>query len=101
MADKICKTDLVSMIHGTTHYEKYKIQLTIEDLFTQIKTALKQGKTIEIRGFGSFVPKFREGRDSARNPKTGGTIKVEPHYVATFKPGQELKKDMRKIPVTD
>ena len=38
-------------------------------------------------------------KEKARNPKTGEILSVEPHYVAAFRAGQELKKALMEIPV--
>jgi nucleoid DNA-binding protein len=45
------------------------------------------GKTVELRGFGTFEVKKRKGRKRARNPKTGENVAVKDHGVATFRPG--------------
>ena len=38
--------------------------------------------------------KKRNGRKNARNPKTGETKNIPPHYVAAFKAGRELKNSL-------
>ena len=54
-------------------------------------TAMKEGKNIEIRGFGSFKIKKRKGR-MARNPRTGAQVKVDEHFVPIFKVSKEMKQ---------
>ena len=58
----------------------------------EIKKSLENGSTIELRGFGTFEPRLRKGREKAHNPKTGEILSVAPHYVAAFRAGQDLKK---------
>ena len=72
----------------------------LETLLENIKTSLKDGATIELRGFGTFEPRLRKGRSRARNPKTGEQLSVAPHYVAAFRSGQELKNALWELPVS-
>jgi nucleoid DNA-binding protein len=58
-------------------------------------TGLKTGDRIELRGFGSFVAKERKPR-SARNPKTGESVKVPRRNTITFKLGTEIKAEINK-----
>jgi integration host factor subunit beta len=61
-------------------------------LIEEIKDALVDRKTIELRGFGTFEVRVRKGRQKARNPRTGETVSVKAHGVAAFKPGRDLKQ---------
>ncbi len=97
--DKLTKIDLVESVYLNTKVERQQIQLVVDNLFEQIKMSLEDGKTIELRGFGTFEKRLRKGRSKARNPKTGETVSVEPHYVAVFRPGRELKKNIWNLPV--
>lgn len=53
--------------------------------------ALKEGRGIEIRGFGSYKVKKKNARN-ARNPKTGEKVFVDEHFVPTFKFSKEFKE---------
>ena len=96
---KITKYDLVESIYQNTKCEKHVVQNIVENLFTELKSALKDGATIELRGFGTFEPRLRRGRSRARNPKTGEQLSVSPHYVAAFRSGQDLTKALWNLPV--
>ena len=100
-ANKITKYDLVESVYQNTKFEKHVIQDVVENLFEQIKQSLKDGNTIELRGFGTFEPRLRKGRSKARNPRTGEQLSVAPHYVAAFRSGQELKKALWTLPIQD
>ena len=89
---KITKYDLVESIYQNTKCEKRVVQQVVESFLEEVKNSLESGSTIELRGFGTFEPRLRKGRVSARNPKTGEKLSVDPHYVAAFRSGQELKK---------
>lgn len=96
---KITKGDIVEQIHLKKNLEKKFLQEVFDGFIEELKNALKNGSTVEIRGFGTLEPRLRKGRSKARNPKTGEIISVEPHYVAAFRAGQELKKSLMEIPV--
>ncbi len=96
---KVTKYDLVESVFQSTKCEKRVVQEVVENLLIQLKDSLKEGSTIELRGFGTFEPRLRKGRSKARNPKTGEQLSVAPHYVAAFRSGQELKKALWDLPV--
>jgi integration host factor subunit beta len=96
---KVTKYDLVESVYQNTKCEKKIVQDVIENLLVELKNSLKDGSTIELRGFGTFEPRLRKGRSKARNPKTGEQLSVAPHYVAAFRSGQELKKSLWELPV--
>ncbi len=93
------KYDLVESVYQQTNCDKKIVQSVIESLLEQIKESLKQSATIELRGFGTFELRLRKGKSSARNPKTGEHVSVEPHYVAAFRSGQELKNALWSLPL--
>ncbi|MBP5452879.1 MAG: HU family DNA-binding protein, partial [Treponema sp.] len=54
-AKKVTKYDLIEAIYqDSTGYEKKVVQDVLELLLQNIKGALKDGSTIELRGFGTF-----------------------------------------------
>ena len=98
MADlKVTKSDLIDAVYKTTDVEKQDIQKVIDSFLLHTRESLEKGSTIELRGFGTFEVRLRKGRSVARNPKTGETLSVEPHYVAAFRAGQILKDALWKL----
>jgi len=94
---KFTKADLVSSLYGKTGMNRKEIG-TMLDLFVhEIKSALMQHCVIELRGFGTFEVKVRKARSGARNPKTGEAVSVRSHGIVSFRPGRELKRDVRGI----
>jgi integration host factor subunit beta len=95
MADKkYTKADILDAIYDRTDLERNDIR-RITDLFIdEIKNALIDRKTIELRGFGTFEVRIRKGREKARNPRTGEAVSVEAHGVAAFRPGRDLKESV-------
>ena len=94
MAEKVTKTGIVDKIYENEKYERQDVLYIVDAFLEELKTSLVNGSSVELRGFGTFEPRLRKGKKSARNPKTGETIAVEPHYVAAFRAGRELKDSL-------
>lgn len=60
-----------------------------------IKEAVAEGDTVQLVGFGTFGSKERAAR-TARNPQTGGTIKIAAKKVPSFKAGKGFKDAVNK-----
>ena len=96
MNKKIVRADLAEDLHGFAggRIGREEAARIIDRIFWKMKNEIADGNTIELRGFGTLYAKKRNGRKNARNPKTGETKNIPPHYVAAFKAGQELKKSL-------
>jgi integration host factor subunit beta len=62
----------------------------VDAFLDAIKEALRDGKNIEVRGFGTFKIRQRRTR-MARNPRTGTPVEVSARPVPVFKPSKELR----------
>jgi integration host factor subunit beta len=91
-AKKYTKADILDAIYNKTDIEHNDIKRIMDFFIEEVKNALIDGKTIELRGFGTLEVRVRKGRQRARNPRTGETVSVETHGVATFRPGRDLKQ---------
>lgn len=89
---KLTKAEIVEKISESVVVSKKDIHAIIDLFFDEVKTALVTDKVVEFRGFGTFEVRTRKGRERARNPKTGETVKVQNHGVVVFRPGKELKE---------
>ncbi|HSD64197.1 MAG TPA: HU family DNA-binding protein [Ignavibacteriaceae bacterium] len=85
------KADIVDKVATGTGLTKLETEAIIEGFFRTVIDALKQGKNIEIRGFGSYKVKKKRERQ-ARNPKTGEQVFVPEHFVPTFKFSKDFKE---------
>ena len=94
---KLTKAEIVDAIHSKVDVDRKKIQKVVDLFLEEVKIGLVSNKVIELRGFGTFEIKIRKGRKKARNPKTGETLSVEPHGIAAFRAGKELKRDVWTI----
>ena len=85
------KADIVDVIAAATGLTKVETEAVVDGFISTVINTMKDGKNIEIRGFGSFKVKKRKGR-VARNPRTGAQVMVDEHYVPTFKVSKEMKQ---------
>ena len=85
------KADIVEVIASATGLTKVETEAVVDGFIMTVITAMKEGKNIEIRGFGSFKVKKRKGRMS-RNPRTGAQVMVDEHFVPIFKVSKEMKQ---------
>lgn len=99
MDKTITKNDIVDNIYKNKQgeIERKDILAVVDAFLDEIKSSLKNGDEIQLRRFGTFELRLRKGREGARNPRTGAKVNVKSHFVAAFKPGQELKEDLLKI----
>ena len=87
------KQDLIDAMAANSGITKTEARVALESLVDAMRSALKGGDTISLTGFGSFQVAERSAR-TARNPKTGETIKVDARNVVRFKPGSNLKEGL-------
>ena len=99
MAIKMTKADLVEEVFRNTNLPKNEIVQITDSLLEEIKNALCNGSSIELRTFGTFELRLRKGRKNARNPRTGDITPTEPHYVADFRSGSELKQKLWNLKI--
>jgi|YelNatPaOPRAMG01_1025707.scaffolds.fasta_scaffold04512_16 DNA-binding protein HU-beta len=86
----VTKADIVEQIAEQTGLTKIETAAVVEGFLASVRKSLAEGKSIEIRGFGSFKVRKRRGR-MARNPKTGQAYPVKEQYVPYFKVSKEFK----------
>lgn len=67
------------------------LKTCVDLFFEEIVLALKEGRRVELRGFGTITPRQREER-VARNPKTGEKVMLQPHVTTYFRAGKELRE---------
>jgi len=80
------------LITKNSKLNRSEIETVIEIFSNNIIKALKNGKKIELRGFGTFFVKKIKENYSARNPKTGELIYVPEKNKVRFKASKNLKK---------
>ena len=91
----VTKADIVDVIANGTGLTKVETEAVVNGFIQTVIHSLREGKNIEIRGFGSFNIKKRKGR-MARNPRTGEQVKIEDHFVPIFKVSKDLKSSVNE-----
>lgn len=86
------KSELIEAVSSkVATFTRKDVEIIIDTLFQSMSDNLASGGKVEIRGFGSFKIKDRNGRQG-RNPKSGETISVKPKRVPFFKAGKEIRE---------
>ena len=68
-----------------------ELDLIVTVFFDQITERLAEGGRVELRGFGAFSTRSRNGR-TGRNPRTGASVAIDAKRVPYFKPGKEMRE---------
>jgi DNA-binding protein HU-beta len=84
------KTELIESIGGRLGDRK-SATAALEAVLTEIQNAVTKGDKVSITGFGVFERRERAAR-TARNPRTGETVKVKKTVVPAFRPGAGFKE---------
>lgn len=72
------------------HLYQRDVEKIVNTIFDEITDAMARGDRVELRGFGAFSVKKRDGR-TGRNPRTGELVEVEEKHVPFFKTGKLLR----------
>ncbi|MCM8774124.1 MAG: integration host factor subunit beta [Candidatus Omnitrophica bacterium] len=88
------KRDIVVKIKERTGIKQAIVKEVLQEVFNTIFEFLKDGKRVEIRNFGVFKVKKR-GPKVGRNIKTGETIPLPEKNIVVFKPGLEMKEEIK------
>lgn len=66
------------------------VENIVDCFFEEISGQLARGGRVELRGFGTFSTRARDGR-TGRNPRTGDAVEIGSKRVPYFKPGKEMR----------
>jgi integration host factor subunit beta len=87
----VIKSELVDRISvQNPHLYRQDAEKIVNTIFSVITAAMARGDRVELRGFGVFSVKVREGR-TGRNPRTGALVLVERKAGPFFRSGREMK----------
>jgi len=86
----ITKNDLINETAILCGITKDYVRAAVEQFFDVVKDSIKNGKSLEIRGFGTFSPKTCNPR-LGRNLQTGELIPLATGRSMHFKFSSELK----------
>jgi DNA-binding protein HU-beta len=85
------KTDLIGRLAERMDGDRKTAQAAVENVIDLIQRAVHSGDHVSISGFGVFEKRDRAPR-TARNPRTGQAVPVEPTTVPSFRPGKYFKE---------
>jgi integration host factor subunit beta len=87
----VIKSELIDQISiQNPHLYRQDAEKVVNAIFLEITAAMARGDRVELRGFGAFFVKFREGR-TGRNPRTGAPVSVGRKAVPFFRTGKGMK----------
>lgn len=84
------KAKLVETMAKLTKLPKAICKECLEGFINTVSNSLKQGKTVVLTGFGTFMVMKRKKRVGV-NPATGKKMEIPAKRVPKFKPGKALK----------
>ena len=84
------KKEMIAAIAEKAGLTKKDAEKALSAFVETVSGALKEGKKIQLVGFGTFEVKVRAER-TARNPRTGEATVVPATKVPAFKAGKALK----------
>lgn len=84
------KAELTDAVAARANLSKSDAGNAVDAVFQSIESALADGESVSLIGFGSFSVSDRAAR-TGRNPRTGETIQIAASRVAKFKAGKTLK----------
>ncbi len=88
------KSDIVDAVAEAAEVPKTTALRMIDAFTATITDALKNGDTVSIIGFGTFLVKERAPR-MGRNPQTGESINIAASKSPAFKAGKVLKDALK------
>jgi nucleoid DNA-binding protein len=90
----VTKKEIIIHIANETKIKQINVKKVLQHSLDYIIKSLAAGKRIELRNFGVFKVKSRQSR-IGRNPRTGEPVSVPPRRVVVFKPGLNMKRDIK------
>ena len=84
------KSELIDAIASDSGLSKADAGRALDGVTSAITSALKDGGSVSMVGFGTFSVKHRAAR-TGRNPRTGESIQIKASNNPSFKAGKALK----------
>ena len=93
------KNELVQAVADEANLSKADAARAVDAVLSAVGQALKQGDSVALVGFGTFLVRERAAR-TGRNPRTGEQVAVDAKKVPYFKPGKEMRERLNLSEVT-
>jgi DNA-binding protein HU-beta len=89
------KSDLIREIAHRTGLTQIEARTAIDNMVNVISKEVGTGRSVNLRGFGTFKAVTREAR-KAQHPRTRMSINVPRKKVPVFRPSPEWKSKLLK-----
>jgi integration host factor subunit beta len=89
----VLKKDLVDVMSENLPVGKQDLTTAVDIMFASISDALRDGRRVEIRGFGSFSTRSRKARQT-KNPRTGVIMDIGERRTIHFTMSKSLKHSL-------
>ncbi len=86
----LTRADLAERLYREVGLSRADSAKFVEQILSDMCTALANGENIKVSGFGTFVLRDKAER-IGRNPKTGVEVPIEPRRVLTFRASQHMR----------
>jgi len=92
----VVKSKLLKQLSSNyPNFLKKDLEKFTDIILNEIKSALKRGDRVELRGFGIFSTNIQKARIS-RNPRTGEKVNTPQKKTIHFKMSKDLFKKLNK-----
>ncbi len=92
----VVKSKLLKQLSNNyPNFLKKDLEKFTDIILNEIKSALKRGDRVELRGFGIFSTNIQKARIS-RNPRTGEKVNTPQKKTIHFKMSKDLFKKLNK-----
>ena len=94
------KSDLIQRIAAQhPHLFQRDIERIVNIILATIVDAMARGDRVELRDFGIFSVRFRDGR-VGRDPRTGASVTIARKALPHFRSGREMGRRLNRKPGT-
>ena len=94
------KSDLIQRIAAQhPHLFQRDIEKIVNIVLATIVDAMARGDRVELRDFGIFSVRFRDGR-VGRDPRTGASVTIARKALPHFRSGREMGRRLNRKPGT-
>jgi len=96
----LTKADIITIISEGTGLTKVETAAVVDGFIAALSYSLKQGETVELRGFGTFKVVERKAR-KGRNPKTNEVVFIPKRKVPVFRYSKDFREYINKRTETE
>ncbi len=89
------KTKLIQRLSERANIPRQTAEHVVNTIFDAMRQALKEGRRIEIRGFGTFKVRHYAAFQG-RNPRTRAIIHVGSKVLPVFRAGKEIRERLNQ-----